>query len=90
MDYQDRFQKIKTGLKVAIVCWAEMGHFIPCAHLGEEIVSRGHEVTFITNGYGKEKCTKMAEGFGAKCIATNDSLQLEDLAPKAKDDHGWI
>jgi hypothetical protein len=32
----------------------------------------------------------MAEGFGAKCIATNDSLQLEDLAPKAKDDHGWI
>ena len=90
MDYEEKFQKIKTGLKVAIVCFAELGHFIPCAHLGEEIVSRGHNVTFITNNYGKERCTKMVEAFGAKCIATNDSLQQPDLAATAKDDYGWI
>ena len=72
MDYEGRFSKMKTGMKVVIISWAEMGHFIPCSYLGEELVSRGHEVTFITNNYGKEKCTKMVEAFGAKCIATND------------------
>jgi UDP:flavonoid glycosyltransferase YjiC (YdhE family) len=90
MNYEERFQKIKTGLKVAIVSWAEMGHFMPCAHLGEEIVSWGHEVIFIVNNYGKERCSKMVEAFGAKCIATNDSLCEQDLAPKAKNDFGWI
>ena len=90
MEYEERLQKMKTGMKVAIICWAEMGHFIPCAHLGEEIVFRGHEVTFLTNGYGKEKCTKMVEAFGAKCIATDDSFEQKDLSPEAKDDYGWI
>ena len=89
MYYEERFAKTKTSLKAVIVFWVEMWHFISCSYLGEELVTRGYEVTFITNNYGREKCTKMVEAFGAKCLVTNDSLQAKDLMLGAKDDYVW-
>ena len=81
---------MKKGMKIAIVSWAEMGHFIPVSNIGEELLARGHEVTFITHNYGKERCTKLVEAFGARCVTTNDSFVKEDLHPPATGDYGWV
>ena len=81
---------MQKGMTVAIVSFSQMGHFIPMSYIGEELINRGHNVTFIVNNFGKSKCTKMVESFGAKCITTNDSFSEEDLAPTARNDFGWM
>lgn len=45
-------------LKIAVVCIGEMGHMIPVIQLSDELVSRGHDVHFITSDYNKEKALK--------------------------------
>ena len=52
MSIEQRFKKSKS-LKVAVICFAEMGHIIPAINIADLLVERGHDVYFITNDYNK-------------------------------------
>ena len=43
---------MQKGMTVAIVSFSQMGHFIPMSYIGEELINRGHNVTFIVNNLG--------------------------------------
>ena len=53
-----RILKSET-LKVSLCAMPEMGTLIPLMHLGMALQERGHKVTFITFGYGKDKLEKL-------------------------------
>ena len=69
--------------KFAVICFPEMGHFLPMIHIAEELKSRGHDVTFISCKYGEEKCRKYIEGIGCKALITQDSITREEMCPGA-------
>jgi UDP:flavonoid glycosyltransferase YjiC (YdhE family) len=46
-------------MKIVCISIGDMGHFIPIMHIAEELASRGHDVTVLSNESGKEKCEKM-------------------------------
>jgi UDP:flavonoid glycosyltransferase YjiC (YdhE family) len=72
-------------MKIVCISMAEMGHFIPIMHIAEELQSRGHDVTVLTNEVGKEKCVKMINSIGCKPLVTNDGLNRETLAPNVSE-----
>lgn len=69
-----------------------MGHIMPSINIADEMVQRGHDVSFITNGYNKEKCLKQIEeipknskGQGCTPIFTEDGLSQKEFLPKGID-----
>ena len=76
MQTEERLEKLGKGLKIVCYSWCEMGHFLPIANLGEELMARGHDVTFVTNAYNLTGAQNNVKTFGGKCIATEDTCVL--------------
>ena len=73
--------KVVRKMKVVVVSFSEMGHFIPCANLGAALHDRGHDVTIIVPKHGKEKTAKVIAESGCKVFVTEDDCDRMDLAP---------
>ena len=72
-------QKCKK-LKVAIVTYGEMGHFIPLVKIAEILTEGGHDCHFITNGnkYIREKAPMLLDKVGIKEIVyTLDQIERD-------------
>ena len=88
--YDERLAQSKN-LKIAVICLGEMGHFLPCIQLSDELVSRGHDVYFITGNYNKEKCLKQINGIevnqkgkGCTPVITKEDIPRRDMLPGSK------
>lgn len=46
-------------LKIGFAAFGEMGHLTPLVRIGDALAERGHEIVYFTNGWAKEKLTKM-------------------------------
>ena len=68
-------------MRVAVVCLAAMGHFIPAVNLAGAIQERGHDVTVIITKFAKEKCEKYITSAGCKTLVTDDDCVPEDMTP---------
>lgn len=68
-------------MKVVVICFAEMGHFIPCINLGGALSDRGHDVTAIVSKVGKEMTEKVIADSGCKAYITDDDCERIDMAP---------
>ena len=69
-------------MKIVIISIQDMGHMIPMLHIAEELSSRGHDVTVLSNEYAKDQCEKMITSKGCTPLFTRDGLDKEILAPK--------
>jgi UDP:flavonoid glycosyltransferase YjiC (YdhE family) len=58
-----------------------MGHLIPIIHIAEELASRGHDVTVISNQLGQEKGSKMVIEAGCKPCFTQDGITRGQMSP---------
>lgn len=55
-------------IKIAMVCFGEMGHLIPMSQLAHALIERGHEVHFLSNNdnYNGGKASKLLTEIGCK------------------------
>ena len=65
-DITQRIEKSKK-LHVAMVTFAELGHFIPMVRLADALVQAGHKVTLMTNNYFREKAQSLVAKAELKC-----------------------
>lgn len=65
-------------LKILMVTIAEMGNFMPILNIANELRSRGHSVTILTNHYHLEKMRKIAGDLADDIVSpSKDKLERE-------------
>ena len=79
-------EKSKAALNVLLIVLPVAGHMNPSLALGEELVRRGHNVTFLTNTdpTTEKKTMEKVKVRGMTYVSAGESIVAGQLAAKAK------